>query len=385
MFESVSILFSDVVTFTEICSRITPMEVVSMLNAMYSIFDRLTERNNVYKVETIGDAYMVVSGAPEKEINHAEKVCDMALDMVEAITDLKDPSTGDHLRIRVGVHSGAVVAGIVGLKMPRYCLFGDSVNTASRMESTSSAMKIHISESTKELLGPNYKVIERDEINVKGKGVMKTYWLVERENRVPLPKLSPILIRSTIPILSPKTPSERKPLSAERRQSITQTILAHRESIITINSANSKNSEERVIYSPVTFQDVALRSIANSPVKTLFSASSRGRESRSNSTGHVFMHSPSDVFGSLISDTEEFFEDLHTNHRSSLGSTNNNPQTPVTPVTPATPPSKTYSPPNFRIGTAPTKIKPSIPGQVCFIKIFNQINISSLKYMLFIF
>lgn len=120
MFDSVSILFSDIVTFTEICSRITPMEVVSMLNAMYSIFDTLTERNKVYKVihnlyiivpilflilqlhelkiqfqvETIGDAYMVVSGAPMTEDNHAEKVCDMALDMVDAITDLKDPSTG---------------------------------------------------------------------------------------------------------------------------------------------------------------------------------------------------------------------------------------------------------------------------------------------------
>ncbi|KAJ8868258.1 hypothetical protein PR048_029774 [Dryococelus australis] len=187
MFDSVSILFSDVVTFTEICSRITPMEVVSMLNAMYSIFDTLTERNGVYKanarcrpdqdvsvlrhqVETIGDAYMVVSGAPEKEECHAERVCNMALDMVEAITDLKDPFTGSHLKIRVGVHSGAVVAGIVGLKMPRYCLFGDSVNTASRMESTSEPMKIHISQSTKELLSPAYKVAERGEIHVKGKG-----------------------------------------------------------------------------------------------------------------------------------------------------------------------------------------------------------------------
>ncbi|KAH9372727.1 hypothetical protein HPB48_000901 [Haemaphysalis longicornis] len=101
-FESVTILFSDVVSFTEICSRITPMEVVSMLNSMYSLFDELTEKHGVYKVETIGDAYMVVSGAPEPEPNHSEKVCEMALAMVKVIGDLKDPSTGKSLKIRVG-------------------------------------------------------------------------------------------------------------------------------------------------------------------------------------------------------------------------------------------------------------------------------------------
>ncbi|PSN39730.1 hypothetical protein C0J52_19957 [Blattella germanica] len=269
MFDSVSILFSDVVTFTEICSRITPMEVVSMLNAMYSIFDTLTERNNVYKafahrrpdqdvlyrrqVETIGDAYMVVSGAPEKEINHAEKVCDMALDMVEAITDLKDPSTGSHLQIRVGVHSGAVVAGIVGLKMPRYCLFGDSVNTASRMESTSEAMKIHISQSTRDLLSPSYIVSERGEIQVKGKGSMKTYWLERREFRMPRRPSS----------VGAKSESER-----EKGSSLGLCGLI----------------DDRPVYSPVTFQDIARRSVANSPVKI-----NKQRESRSNSMGAVFM------------------------------------------------------------------------------------------------
>uniref|UniRef100_A0A6E8VEY4 guanylate cyclase n=1 Tax=Anopheles coluzzii TaxID=1518534 RepID=A0A6E8VEY4_ANOCL len=315
MFNSVSILFSDVVTFTEICSRITPMEVVSMLNAMYSIFDTLTERNNVYKVETIGDAYMVVSGAPAKEQNHAEKVCDMALDMIEAITDLKDPSTGTHLRIRVGVHSGAVVAGIVGLKMPRYCLFGDSVNTASRMESTSQAMRIHISESTKHLLSANYRVSERGEIDVKGKGTMKTYWLDYRENRPPLQLLDEEI----------KTPAIEYDPGKDRRVSIPSCMFsqpAHKQSLGGLSSAGL---EDRRVYSPVTFEDVARRSIANSPVK-LHAFGPRGRENRSNSTGHAFMHSVSDVFGSLVNDTEEFLEDLQ--HRNSISNTLYSASTP---------------------------------------------------------
>ncbi|XP_050100553.1 soluble guanylate cyclase 88E isoform X2 [Anopheles aquasalis] len=337
MFNSVSILFSDVVTFTEICSRITPMEVVSMLNAMYSIFDTLTERNNVYKVETIGDAYMVVSGAPAKEQNHAEKVCDMALDMIEAITDLKDPSTGTHLRIRVGVHSGAVVAGIVGLKMPRYCLFGDSVNTASRMESTSQAMRIHISESTKHLLSSNYRVSERGEIDVKGKGTMKTYWLDYRENRPPLQLLAEDI----------KSPSiEYIEASKDRRVSIPSYNFTqpHKQSSGGLSSAGL---EDRRVYSPVTFEDVARRSIANSPVK-LHAFGPRGRENRSNSTGHAFMHSVSDVFGSLVNDTEDFLEDLQ--HRSSLSNTAYTGSTPS--------PCPFSPPPQFR-----TKSKSCYPAQ----------------------
>ncbi|XP_049288276.1 soluble guanylate cyclase 88E isoform X1 [Anopheles funestus] len=315
MFNSVSILFSDVVTFTEICSRITPMEVVSMLNAMYSIFDTLTERNSVYKVETIGDAYMVVSGAPAKEQNHAEKVCDMALDMIEAITDLKDPSTGSHLRIRVGVHSGAVVAGIVGLKMPRYCLFGDSVNTASRMESTSQAMRIHISESTKNLLSSNYRVSERGEIDVKGKGTMKTYWLDYRENRPPLQLLDEDI----------KSPSiEYIETNKDRRVSIPSYNIVQQPHKQSLGGLSSAGLEDRRVYSPVTFEDVARRSIANSPVK-LHAFGPRGRENRSNSTGHAFMHSVSDVFGSLVTDTEEFLEDLQ--HRNSLSNTLYSPST----------------------------------------------------------
>ncbi|KAK9497305.1 hypothetical protein O3M35_004648 [Rhynocoris fuscipes] len=151
-FHSVSILYSDVVKFTEICSKITANEVVSMLNGMYSIFDGLTEEHNVYKVETIGDAYTVVSGAPDHAPDHATRVAHLAFNMIKTIKSLHDPSTGSHLKIRIGMHSGAVVAGIVGEKMPRYCLFGETVTIASLMESTSQPMRIHITDALKSLL-----------------------------------------------------------------------------------------------------------------------------------------------------------------------------------------------------------------------------------------
>ncbi|SPP83539.1 soluble guanylate cyclase 88E [Drosophila guanche] len=397
MFDSVSILFSDIVTFTEICSRITPMEVVSMLNAMYSIFDKLTERNSVYKVETIGDAYMVVAGAPDKDANHAERVCDMALDMVDAITDLKDPSTGQHLRIRVGVHSGAVVAGIVGLKMPRYCLFGDTVNTASRMESTSIAMKVHISESTKILIGPSYKILERGEIDVKGKGTMATYWLEERENRLPLqlatgllmhpmaasakaimpapskpvtPMVVPLPVAVPVPVAAaaPALPVEHASMSGvvlTATNTMTAAAhLTHHHGTGTAGAAAggaTATADDRSsrIYSPVTFKDVARRSIANSPVRHSggysYTDQEKRRDSRSNSTGHVFMRSPSDIFGSLILDTEEFLEDLQISRGSLVNNNNNNNQPPAECGFSPTPP--------FRIGSAPPKPRPSNPDK----------------------
>ena len=113
-------LFSDIVGFTVICSRIKPHEVVMFLNNLYTLFDFLVDQNQVYKVETIGDAYLIVSGCPTKATNHALKICDMAFDMMDGIQMLKDPGTGKEVLMRIGCHSGPVVAGIVGLKMPRY-------------------------------------------------------------------------------------------------------------------------------------------------------------------------------------------------------------------------------------------------------------------------
>ncbi|XP_074644360.1 guanylate cyclase soluble subunit beta-2-like [Tubulanus polymorphus] len=186
-FEEVTILFSDIVTFTNIAAACSPLDIVKMLNAMYLRFDRLTTKHDVYKVETIGDAYMVVGGVPEPIKNHAEKVANFALDMIEKSMEVHSPATGKPLQIRVGIHTGPVVAGVVGDKMPRYCLFGDTVNTASRMESHGQPGRIHLSPTTKTRIADlNYGLTSRGVIEVKGKGRMCTYFLIGRpENPVP--------------------------------------------------------------------------------------------------------------------------------------------------------------------------------------------------------
>ncbi|XP_059145420.1 guanylate cyclase soluble subunit beta-2-like [Physella acuta] len=183
-FDQVTILFSDIVTFTNIAAACSPMDIVNMLNDMYQRFDARTSQHNVYKVETIGDAYMIVSGVPEQTSMHAQPVANFAMDMVEDAGDVKSPATGLPLQIRVGIHTGPVVAGVVGVKMPRYCLFGDTVNTASRMESHGVPGRIHVSPTTYQALrGWGYTFQHRGEMEVKGKGKMSTYFLCGRLNR----------------------------------------------------------------------------------------------------------------------------------------------------------------------------------------------------------
>ncbi|GFR83362.1 atrial natriuretic peptide receptor 2 [Elysia marginata] len=136
-YDGVSIYFSDIVGFTTISSKCTPLQVVELLNCLYVTFDIRINTYDVYKVETIGDAYMVASGVPLRNGNkHAEEIATMSIDLLAAIKQIHAPMVeGGKLKIRIGIHSGPCVAGVVGLKMPRYCLFGDTVNTASRMES----------------------------------------------------------------------------------------------------------------------------------------------------------------------------------------------------------------------------------------------------------
>ncbi|XP_043677972.1 receptor-type guanylate cyclase daf-11 isoform X2 [Vespula pensylvanica] len=180
-YEAVTVYFSDIVGFTEIAAENTPLEVVTFLNSIYKLFDARIECYDVYKVETIGDSYMVASGLPVRNGDkHVSEIATMALDLLAASSVFQVPKRpGERLQIRSGAHTGPVVAGIVGSKMPRYCLFGDTVNTASRMESTGEALRIHISLEMKKALDAvgGFKIEHRGLVDVKGKGLMDTYWL----------------------------------------------------------------------------------------------------------------------------------------------------------------------------------------------------------------
>lgn len=181
-FDSVTIYFSDIVGFTQMSAESTPLEVVNFLNDLYTLFDSIIQGYDVYKVETIGDAYMVVSGLPLKNgIRHTGEICSMALDLLTAVHSYRIVHRPhDTLKLRIGIHTGPVCAGVVGLTMPRYCLFGDTVNTASRMESNGEPLKIHISDECKQMLDKigGYVIKERGLVHLKGKGNVRTWWLV---------------------------------------------------------------------------------------------------------------------------------------------------------------------------------------------------------------
>ncbi|CAB3407957.1 unnamed protein product [Caenorhabditis bovis] len=185
-FADCTLLFTDIVTFTNICAMCTPYDVVTLLNDLYLRFDRLVGLHEAYKVETIGDAYMIVGGVPETCENHAERVLNISIGMLMESKLVLSPITHKPIKIRLGVHSGPVVAGVVGIKMPRYCLFGDSVNVANKMESCGVPCMIHVSKSAKTngvKTNPCFVFADRGNTEIRGKGIMYTYFL-ERNDRV---------------------------------------------------------------------------------------------------------------------------------------------------------------------------------------------------------
>jgi PAS domain S-box-containing protein len=179
-FEEATVLFADIVGFTQLSSRISPKALVEKLNEIFSTFDRLAQQHGLEKIKTIGDAYMVVGGLPTPNENHADAIAEMALDMQKEIQRFQRDDEQE-LHIRIGINSGPVVAGVIGLNKFIYDLWGDTVNTASRMESHGIPGLIQVTATTYEKLREKFIFEERGILDVKGKGKMMTYFLKGRK------------------------------------------------------------------------------------------------------------------------------------------------------------------------------------------------------------
>ncbi|MDY6991957.1 MAG: adenylate/guanylate cyclase domain-containing protein [Pseudomonadota bacterium] len=178
-FSQVSVLFADIVGFTEMSSRLPPPQLVELLNDVFSTFDKLVDHHGLEKIKTIGDAYMVVAGLPELNPRHLTQIADLALEMQQAVAQF-DHQCECHLSIRIGIHTGPVVAGVIGISKFAYDLWGDTVNIASRMESHGKIDHIQVSEDVYQQLKQDYLFEARGFIPIKGKGEMMTYFLKQK-------------------------------------------------------------------------------------------------------------------------------------------------------------------------------------------------------------
>lgn len=178
-FADVTVLFADIVNFTPLAGRVLPEDLVRLLDSLFSDFDALADRFGLEKIKTIGDAYMVAGGLPAERPDHARAVADMALEMNVCVAT-RGAEMGNRFALRIGMDSGPVVAGVIGRKKFIYDLWGDTVNTASRMESHGLPGKIHVTGRTREHLLDGFTFESRGEIEIKGKGPMTTYFLVGR-------------------------------------------------------------------------------------------------------------------------------------------------------------------------------------------------------------
>jgi adenylate cyclase len=178
-FEEVTILFVDIVGFTPRASQLPPRDVVGYLNRVFSEFDRLAEKYRLEKIKTIGDAYMVAGGMPDARAGHAADVGNMALEILD-VTRALSTELQDDLAVRAGIHTGPAVAGVIGTRKLFYDVWGDTVNTASRMESHGSAGKIQVTEDAKRALGDIFQFESRGSVEIRGKGTMELYYLSGR-------------------------------------------------------------------------------------------------------------------------------------------------------------------------------------------------------------
>jgi adenylate cyclase len=182
-YDDASILFADIAGFTERASELAPTDLVRFLDRLYTTFDRLVDRHGLEKIKTTGDSYMVVSGVPRPRPDHTEAIAALALDMSRAVADLRDPK-GNPVPLRMGIAAGPVVAGVVGARRFFYDVWGDAVNVASRMESTDPEGRIQVPHDVFERLQHAFVLEERGEVQIKGKGLMRTWYLVAHKPAV---------------------------------------------------------------------------------------------------------------------------------------------------------------------------------------------------------
>ena len=180
-YDDASVLFADIAGFTERASATNPADLVRFLNQLYTDLDRLVERHGLEKVKTSGDSYMIVSGVPTARPDHLEALASLALDIADAVADLCDPN-GQPVPLRIGLAAGPVVAGVVGARRFFYDVWGDAVNVASRMESTDREGRIQVPDDVYERLKHDFIFEERGDVDVKGKGVMHTWYLLGRRS-----------------------------------------------------------------------------------------------------------------------------------------------------------------------------------------------------------
>jgi len=177
--DDVSLLFADIVGFTAMSTTMDPEELVRLLDQVFGVFDTLVDASDLEKVKTIGDAYMIVGGMPIWSPDHLERMADLAIDIARAMDD-NDAAARLGVRFRIGIHTGPVVAGVVGKRRSIYDVWGDTVNLASRMESTGVAGQIQVTGAVEERLRDRYRLESRGLVDIKGKGPMETFFLLDR-------------------------------------------------------------------------------------------------------------------------------------------------------------------------------------------------------------
>ena len=181
-FDSASVLFADIVGSTPLFAKMDPEEIVDWLNEIFSMFDRLVEKHRLEKIRTIGDNYMVAAGVPQPRFDHASAIVRLGLDMLQGLEDVA-PRNGNKVNFRIGINSGPMAAGVIGKTKFHYDLWGDTVNTASRMESHGEPGRIHITDETYKLLEEQFLCEPKGAVPIKGKGEMATWYVIgEKES-----------------------------------------------------------------------------------------------------------------------------------------------------------------------------------------------------------